>query len=318
MLDHEHKRLESRHAANEPARRAKASENSTWGATLPAVQFLVALIDNDQVIHSASREHLRHGWRWQVSALTGHKRSKMKDFGVIKSLALLLTLASYTAALWGLSNPINHHQQALRAVPFQQSVMDRLIPDILKPQTVAPKEDLSGQENGPIISDVLPKTKGINIFAQLTRDFEPIASRLNDPSKNITVLAPRNSAIQALPRKPWESPEDYSKFGEVDAYEGQEGQDRAKRNLQKFVEAHLVPASPWRNGEEVETVGGGKLRWEKKGDKIFVSSVASLQIDKSTIANWYQIQPGNIEVDSIAEKVSNGEVWVLNGVINYR
>ncbi|KAJ5675095.1 uncharacterized protein N7477_005029 [Penicillium maclennaniae] len=221
----------------------------------------------------------------------------MKDSGAIKSLALLLTLTCSTAALWGLSNPINYHQQVLRAAPTQQSVMDKLIPDILKPQTVAPKEDLSGQENGPIISDVLPKTKGINIFAQLTRDFEPIAARLNDPSKNMTVLAPRNSAIQGLPRKPWESPEDYSKFGEVDAYEGQDGQDRAKRNLQKFVEAHLIPASPWRNGEEVETLGGKKLRWEKKGDKIL---------------------PGNIEVDSVAEKVSNGEVWVLNDVINYR
>lgn len=31
-----------------------------------------------------------------------------------------------------------------------------------------------------------------------------------------------------------------------------------------------------------------------------------------------QIQPGDVEVDSIAEKVTNGEVWMLNGVINYR
>lgn len=145
--------------------------------------------------------------------------------------------------------------------------MDKLVPGILKPN-----EDLSGQADGPIISDVLPKTKGINIFAQLTRDFDPVASRLNNPSKNMTVLAPRNSAIQALPRKPWESPEDYSKFGEVEAYEGQEGQDRAKKNLQRFVEAHLIPASPWKEGEEVETLGGEKLKWIKDGDKILVSS----------------------------------------------
>lgn len=145
--------------------------------------------------------------------------------------------------------------------------MDKLVPDILKPN-----EDLSGHANGPIISDVLPKTKGINIFAQLTRDFDPISSRLNDPSKNMTVLAPRNSAIQALPRKPWENPEDYSKFGEAEAYEGQEGQDRAKQNLQRFVEAHLIPASPWKEGEEVETLGGEKLKWVKEGNKILVSS----------------------------------------------
>lgn len=189
--------------------------------------------------------------------------------------------------------------------------MNKLIPGILKPN-----EDLSGHADGPIISDVLPKTKGINIFAQLTRDFDPIASHLNDPSKNMTVLAPRNSAIQALPRKPWESPEDYSKFGEVNAYEGQEGQDRAKKNLQRFVEAHLIPASPWKEGEEVETLGGEKLKWVKEGDKILVSSFGRGCWLWHT--DMYQIQPGNVEVDSIAEKVSNGEVWVLNNVINYR
>lgn len=144
--------------------------------------------------------------------------------------------------------------------------MDKLIPGFGKPQQPdAPETD------APVISDVLPKTKGINIFAQLTRDFDPIASRLNDASKNITVLAPKNSAVQALPRKPWEDPEDYEKFGEVNAYEGKDGQDRARRNLQRFVEAHVIPVSPWKEGEEVETFRGEKLKWTKEGDKIFVS-----------------------------------------------
>lgn len=31
-----------------------------------------------------------------------------------------------------------------------------------------------------------------------------------------------------------------------------------------------------------------------------------------------QIQPGGVEVDHIAAEVSNGEVWVLNGVLNYQ
>jgi hypothetical protein len=154
--------------------------------------------------------------------------------------------------------------------------MDKILPGIVQPQKTAPDEDVNAKDSSsPIISDVLPKTKGINIFARLTRDFEPVANRLNDASKNITVLAPRNSAIQALPRKPWENPEDYKKFGEVNAYEGQDGQDRAKRNLQRFVEAHLIPASPWRVGEEVETLAGEKLKWTKEGDKIFVGSVLS-------------------------------------------
>ena len=30
-----------------------------------------------------------------------------------------------------------------------------------------------------------------------------------------------------------------------------------------------------------------------------------------------QVQPGNIEVSSVASKVSNGEVWVIKGCMNY-
>ncbi|RAL03572.1 uncharacterized protein BO80DRAFT_500355 [Aspergillus ibericus CBS 121593] len=155
------------------------------------------------------------------------------------------------------------------------------------------------QNQNPIISDVLPKNRLINIFASLTRQFDSIESKLNDATSNVTVLAPRNSAIQELPRKPWENPEDYERFGEVGAYEGDEGQERAKRNLERFVQAHVVTGSPWREGEEGRTLAGDRLRWERVEDKIY-------------------IQPGNVEVDSIAEQVSNGEVWILNGVINYR
>ncbi|OKL58609.1 hypothetical protein UA08_06105 [Talaromyces atroroseus] len=150
-----------------------------------------------------------------------------------------------------------------------------------------------------IVSDMLVKTPKINVFASLTRDFHPVLDRLNDQSKNTTVLAPLNSAISALPRKPWEDPEDYRVYGEAGAYSGEEGQERAKRNLQRFVEAHLVPVSPWGEGEEVETVGGGKVRWVKEGDTVFV-------------------EPGHIEVDSLTSEVSNGNVWVLKGVINYQ
>ncbi|KAB8212217.1 Fasciclin domain protein [Aspergillus parasiticus SU-1] len=178
----------------------------------------------------------------------------------------------------------------------QQPIMT---PNIAMPPSEESRRPPDSGSDGPVISDVLPKNRGINIFASLTRDFEPIDSRFNDATKNVTVLAPRNSAIQGLPRKPWENLDDYAQFGEAKAYEGQEGQDRAKSNLKRFVEAHIVPRSPWNEGDEVETLGGDKLSWTKDGDKIF-------------------IQPGNIEVDSIAEQVSNGEVWILNGVINYR
>ncbi|GKZ25649.1 hypothetical protein AbraCBS73388_001293 [Aspergillus brasiliensis] len=161
-----------------------------------------------------------------------------------------------------------------------------------------PSNSNSNSHENPIISDVLPKNRLINVYASLTRQFDSVESRFNDPSSNVTVLAPRNSAIQNLPRKPWENPEDYERFGQAEAYEGDEGQDRARKNLERFVQAHVVVGSPWGEGDEGVTLAGEKLRWRREGDKIY-------------------IQPGNVEVDSIAEQVSNGELWILNGVVNY-
>ena len=158
--------------------------------------------------------------------------------------------------------------------------MDKLVPDFLKPQDSAPSEGVATGEDRPVVSDVLPKTKGINIFAQLTRDFDSVSSRLNDASRNITVLAPRNSAVQSLPRKPWEDPEEYAKFGEVNAYEGGDGKERARDNLRRFVEAHIIPVSPWQADEEVESLAGKKLKWTKDGDKVIVSFLCGHLIKK--------------------------------------
>ena len=83
------------------------------------------------------------------------------------------------------------------------------------------------------------------------------------------MLAPLNSELQKLPRKPWEDPEDYNELG-AKAYEGQSGEDRAQRNLRRFVEAHAVPVSPWKEGDKVDSMGGGKLWWEEKDGKRMV------------------------------------------------
>lgn len=43
---------------------------------------------------------------------------------------------------------------------------------------------------------------------------------------------------------------------------------------------------------------------------VVITKVLATEADKK------QIQPGNVEVQSVADKVSNGEVWILRGVIN--
>lgn len=126
----------------------------------------------------------------------------------------------------------------------------------------------SGGPGTVILSDVMGRDRSINIFAGLVRDVETAAGRLDDAAQNSTVLAPRNSAVEGLPRKPWEDPDDYGRLG-ADAYEGDDGRERARRNVRRFVEAHVVPLSPWPAGERVKTMDGGEgeLWWEEKEGK---------------------------------------------------
>ncbi|EEH33775.1 FAS1 domain-containing protein [Paracoccidioides lutzii Pb01] len=164
----------------------------------------------------------------------------------------------------------------------------------------SPSKEQDAKAQGPLcISDILAKTREVNIFSSLTRDIESVSTRLNNGTSNSVVLAPLNSAIKALPRKPWEDPSDYKHFGEEEAYAGKQGEGRAARNLRRFVEAHIVPESPWRANKQVKTVGGGSIYWKQEDDgKIY-------------------IYPSKIEVKKIMTQASNGEVWILKGVVNY-
>ncbi|KAI9806638.1 MAG: hypothetical protein M1825_006095 [Sarcosagium campestre] len=175
----------------------------------------------------------------------------------------------------------------------QKPIMN--IPNIALPPSR--QDNPSVADSGSIIiSDVIAKDRAINIFAGFTRDIQSIAERLADKSQNTTVLAPLNSAVTSLPQKPWEDQRDYAVLGEA-AYDGSDGEDRAHRNLRSFVEAHVIALSPWKEGEKVETLGGGrKIWWENEDGK-------------------KMLRPDNIEVSSIADRVSNGEVWILKEVL---
>lgn len=127
-----------------------------------------------------------------------------------------------------------------------------------------------GRDDEVILSDVIGKQRAINIFASFTRDNEAVSRRLDDNGRNTTVLAPLNSQIEKLPRKPWEDPQDYEALGE-NAYEGERGEDRAQRNLRRFVEAHIIPLSPWREGDKVQSLGGEEVWWEEKEGRKLVS-----------------------------------------------
>ena len=161
----------------------------------------------------------------------------------------------------------------------QKPVMDNLGPaipptDLDPPPTTQPTGDI-------ILTDVLGRDRTINVFSGFTRDIDTVDQRLGDSSLNTTVLAPLNSAITALPRKPWEDPRDYAVLG-AGAYEGTDGEDRAHRNLRRFVEAHIVLMSPWTENEKVRTMAGGVVWWElKDGKRLVCRKVMSIQISNS-------------------------------------
>ena len=151
----------------------------------------------------------------------------------------------------------------------------------------------NGGDGSLTISDVLPKTRSINIFASLCRDVGGVAGRLENQGDNTTLLAPLNSVMQNLPRKPWEDrPDDDTGVSAAS------NEDKAARNLQRFVEEHVVPTSPWEEGKKVKTLGGQELWWERKEGKRIV-------------------MPGDLEVDGVVGRVGNGEIWAVKGVVNY-
>ncbi|EFQ25511.1 hypothetical protein CGRA01v4_02485 [Colletotrichum graminicola] len=172
-----------------------------------------------------------------------------------------------------------------------------------KPLVDMPPSDPSDSQPPPAqdgvrLSDVMGRDRSINVFAGFTRDVESASRRLDDQARNTTVLAPLNSAVEKLPRKPWEDPKDYQKLGE-NVYEGDDGRDRAQKNIQRFVEAHMVAMSPWPENEKAKTMGDDRdIWWENKHGTKF-------------------IQPGDIEVVNVASTVANGEVWIIKEVRNY-
>lgn len=199
-----------------------------------------------------------------------------------------------------------------RQAANQRPIMDNT-PGIQLPQPPSnnDKDDSSGdrdRNSAVILSDVLGSDRAINIFASLCRSVDPVSRRLDTSNLNTTVLAPLNSAISSLPHKPWEDSREYAALG-ASAYEGKSGEDRAHQNLRRFVEAHVVPVSPWGEGEKVQRVGssgeGGEVWWEsvKDGDG-----------GKGEVV---KIMPEGVEVDKVVQKVANGEVWVLRRTLGY-
>lgn len=210
----------------------------------------------------------------------------MKPVGyIVAVLPLVIAVNSFASA------SLTHRNSPGRAIPpplrtddfrVQRPILDSpgpaMPPSDQTPSGNPPTDPPAGGPGTVILSDVMGRDRSINIFAGLVRDVETVSRRLDDQSQNSTVLAPLNSAMEKLPRKPWEDPEEYDKLG-ADAYEGDDGWQRAQKNIRKFVEAHVVPQNPWAEGEKVKVLGAeGEVWWEEKDGKKVVSRLSPRSI----------------------------------------
>jgi hypothetical protein len=156
------------------------------------------------------------------------------------------------------SRPFDSIHKSFEILSHQTPLLDLIMP---------PAGEVS---TGVIISDVIGKTQSIAIFSQLTRDIDDVAGRLANAAQNATVLAPDNAVMRNLARKPWENPEEYNELG-ANAYQGSSGEDRARKNLERFVQRHVVPESPWEEGKKIKTLAGNEIWWETKDGQKKVS-----------------------------------------------
>jgi uncharacterized surface protein with fasciclin (FAS1) repeats len=124
------------------------------------------------------------------------------------------------------------------------------------------------------------------------------AIRLADDSTNSTLLAPTNSALQTLPRKPWEDKAEdgqVTRHGSKNSFWNKEAEDKARKNIEEFVASHLVTKYPIEEGKQLPTLKGTYISYKVKGGEKF-------------------IDPGNIKALGERE-AANGAIWVLDGVI---
>ncbi|PON28385.1 hypothetical protein TGAM01_v202879 [Trichoderma gamsii] len=195
-------------------------------------------------------------------------------------------------------------QQPLRRPDDQQRLPPHPPPGHLPVMMGSSNDNNNDSQVQPavLLYDILGTQRSLTTFFSLTRMHESTSEPLSDANTNTTVLAPGNVVIDDQPRKPWENPSDYAALGEQ-AYDGSGGKDRADDNLRRFVEAHLVVGtSPWEAGVKAKTAAGTEVWWEAKKDK---------DGNEQRV-----IMPDEVQVDRVASRVANGEVWILNGVLN--
>jgi len=155
---------------------------------------------------------------------------------------------------------------------------------------------MSSSSSSLLLSDILPRSRSTTFFTEALLSSSPVLSALvADPSALLVVLAPTNAAVDALPAKIWQlypaqstttttsTPTAINPMDNPAAFQGPEGQARARRNEEVFCQRHVVVVRDrsvgWAEGERATTADeawGQQVWWEQRGNKRVVSLVCAL------------------------------------------
>lgn len=183
--------------------------------------------------------------------------------------------------------------------------------DVLKEYDVSPphvpgsgevKEEDIATDDGPKKGKALLRTElqvnpDVSIFAGYARDYESMESRFNSKRAFTVVMAPSDSAMAMLHKKPWEFPE------EIDSSIPEPEKERIMRkNILWFLLSHL------HFGEiEESAIIGGKHRFSLRTE-----TDVGLLVDANDDHLIIRTEAGDAIKVTEAIPVENGVIWILD------
>ncbi|OBZ78862.1 hypothetical protein A0H81_01350 [Grifola frondosa] len=154
----------------------------------------------------------------------------------------------------------------------------------------------------PTLADLLTIESSVSIFYSYARETE-ISRLFDDVNARSTLLVPTNRAVMALARKPHQDP---APVDEGVIISEEEFDARSKKNVERWVSAHIIPRSPisLESSSEYETLLEGK-------------NVSFKQVNGDTSAPaWSRVRLNDdIRLTAMKECASNGVMYIIDGTV---
>ncbi|KAI0082321.1 hypothetical protein K474DRAFT_1655704 [Panus rudis PR-1116 ss-1] len=152
---------------------------------------------------------------------------------------------------------------------------------------------------GPCLADLLTIDSSVSIFYSYAREVE-ISKRFEDRGKQSTLLVPTNKAVMALARKPHQDP---PHVDEGVIISEQEYDAHSKRNVERWIAAHIIPESPIDlTSQSYETLLKGK-------------QVKFRTTSPDANPHWSTVTIDD-DIHIVAEKKAcNGVIYVIDGTV---